>query len=338
MKTKKNQKEQLIQSSINFENPQEGIYLLEEQGIAVNITEVTEGGLVTVRIARVAEGTTNIHTRITITELKEILGVIDEVVEDADDGSPIRHIKFDSIKAILELGDMPVYLYGPAGSGKNVICKQLADEMGLPFYYTNCVLTKYDLVGYGDANGKYVPTAFFKAFTEGGVFMLDEFDASDESAAITLNAALANRYFDFPVIGNVEAHPNFRIIACGNTCGRGADEEYTGRNCLDAATLDRFTVVKIDYDERVEKRIANTEIVDFIHDLRQSRDTANIKMILGYRVIERLAKLESKFSASSLVEMTVTKGMDKDEINILHEHLQNKQNKFAKALRTLATL
>ena len=210
--------------------------------------------------------------------------------------------------------------------------------MGLPFYYTNCVLTKHDLVGYGDANGKYVSTAFFKAFTEGGVFMLDEFDASDESAAITLNAALANRYFDFPVIGNVEAHPNFKIIACGNTCGRGADEEYTGRNCLDAATLDRFSVVKIDYDERVEKRIANTEIVDFIHDLRESRDNANIKMILGYRVIERLSKLESKFRATDLVEMTVTKGMDKDELRILHGGLQDKRNKFAKALKELAGL
>ena len=324
----------LPKSEFDFNNLTEDLYLVDE--VAYNITEIKDDK-VSVKIVRDKDNC-EVYTRITLDEFKSIVGYV-EPSEPEDDGSgEIKHKMFDTIKIFLEFDNLPVYLYGPAGSGKNVLCKQLADEMGLPFYYTNCVLTKYDLVGYGDANGNYVPTAFFHAFTKGGVFMLDEFDASDESAAITLNSALANRYFDFPVIGNVEAHPDFKIIACGNTCGRGADEEYTGRNCLDAATLDRFSVIKIDYDERVERRIANEGIVEFIHDLRQSRDTANIKMILGYRVIERLAKLESKFTTSSLVEMAVTKGMDKDEINILHQNLQNKQNKFAKALKTLANL
>lgn len=322
-----------IKREFDFNNLVEGLYIVNE--VAYRLDEVTSE-YVTANVAKNG-GEVEVYTRITHDEFKKITGYIEPMPEEPEDGE-IKHRCFNTIRTFLEFENLPVYLYGPAGSGKNVLCKQLADEMGLPFYYTNCVLTKYDLVGYGDANGNYVPTAFFKAFTEGGVFMLDEFDASDESAAITLNAALANRYFDFPVIGNVEAHPNFKIIACGNTCGRGADEEYTGRNCLDAATLDRFSVVKIDYDERVEKRIANTEIVDFIHDLRESRDNANIKMILGYRVIERLSKLESKFRATDLVEMTVTKGMDKDELRILHSGLQNKRNKFAKAIKELAGL
>lgn len=322
-----------IKREFDFNNLIEGLYIVNE--VAYRLDEVTSE-YVSVNVAKNG-GEVEIYTRITHDEFKKIVGYVEPMPEEPEDGE-IKHRSFNTIRTFLEFENLPVYLYGPAGSGKNVLCKQLADEMGLPFYYTNCVLTKYDLVGYGDANGNYVSTAFFKAFTEGGVFMLDEFDASDESAAITLNAALANRYFDFPVIGNVEAHPNFKIIACGNTCGRGADEEYTGRNCLDAATLDRFSVVKIDYDERVEKRIANTEIVDFIHDLRESRNNANIKMILGYRVIERLSKLESKFRATDLVEMTVTKGMDKDELRILHGGLQNKRNKFAKALKELAGL
>lgn len=322
-----------IKREFDFNNLIEGLYIVNE--VAYRLDEVTSE-YVSVNVAKNG-GEVEIYARITHDEFKKIVGYVEPMPEEPEDGE-IKHRSFNTIRTFLEFENLPVYLYGPAGSGKNVLCKQLADEMGLPFYYTNCVLTKYDLVGYGDANGNYVSTAFFKAFTEGGVFMLDEFDASDESAAITLNAALANRYFDFPVIGNVEAHPNFKIIACGNTCGRGADEEYTGRNCLDAATLDRFSVVKIDYDERVEKRIANTEIVDFIHDLRESRNNANIKMILGYRVIERLSKLESKFKATDLVEMTVTKGMDKDELRILHSGLQNKRNKFAKAIKELAGL
>ena len=77
--------------------------------------------------------------------------------------------------------------------------------------------------------------------------MLDEMDASIPEVLVILNAAIANRYFDFPApIGYVEANPNFRVIAAGNTTGHGADFEYVGRNQLDGASLDRFAVVKID--------------------------------------------------------------------------------------------
>ena len=37
-----------------------------------------------------------------------------------------------------------VYLYGPAGSGKNVLCGQVAEALGLKFYYQNTLLTKFD--------------------------------------------------------------------------------------------------------------------------------------------------------------------------------------------------
>lgn len=317
---------------IDFNNLQCGFYA--PNGEIINITEVN-GEYVSFRHAKSKDEVVTYHM-VSIEILKEVIHFVEEQPkeEETTDGE-VRNVVFPKVLALLK-ANIPVYLYGPAGSGKNVLAKQLADEMGLKFYYANCVLTKFDLVGYGDANGNYVSTPFCKAFTEGGLFMLDEFDASAEEAAITLNAALANRYFDFPVIGNVEAHPDFKIIAAGNTCGRGADEEYTGRSCLDAATLDRFAMLKVDYDERVERKIARDEIVNFIHDLRNSRDEAGIKMILGYRAIDRLAKMESAFKHDELLEMAILKGMDKDEVNILYNGLREKQNTFAKALKMLA--
>jgi hypothetical protein len=49
-------------------------------------------------------------------------------------------------------------------------------------------------------------------------------------------------------------HPDFVCIAAANTVGTGADRLYSGRNKLDAATLDRFAIGKVlmNYDERVE--------------------------------------------------------------------------------------
>ena len=79
---------------------------------------------------------------------------------------------------------------------------------------------------------------------------MDEMDASIPETLIILNAAIANRYFDFPN-GKVSANPNFRVIAAGNTVGTGADNNYTGRYCLDRASLDRFAMVNIDYSEKI---------------------------------------------------------------------------------------
>lgn len=63
-------------------------------------------------------------------------------------------------------------------------------------------------------------SSMYKAFKYGGLFMLDEMDASIPEVLIILNAAIANRYFDFPApIGYVEAHPNFRVVSAGNTFG-----------------------------------------------------------------------------------------------------------------------
>ena len=48
------------------------------------------------------------------------------------------------------------------------------------------------------------------------------------------------------------------ILAAANTWGRGGDQQYVGRNQLDAATLDRFVLstLHVDYDTDLERDIA----------------------------------------------------------------------------------
>jgi len=131
----------------------------------------------------------------------------------------ITHEKFETVLKIVSQ-DIPVFLTGPAGSGKNVICKQVSEALGLEFYFSNAVTQEYKITGFIDANGNYQETQFFKAFTNGGLFMLDEIDASTPEVLVILNAAIANRYFDFPT-GRVTAHEDFRVVAAGNTFGTG---------------------------------------------------------------------------------------------------------------------
>ena len=91
-----------------------------------------------------------------------------------------------------------VYLYGPAGSGKNTIAEQIAEALGVEFYYQNTLVTKFDVSGYKNAQGEYEETAFYKAWKNGGLFFADELDNSTAEAIIALNAALANGYYTFP--------------------------------------------------------------------------------------------------------------------------------------------
>ena len=248
----------------------------------------------------------------------------------------VRHAIFDEVNAYLnsdDPSDRAVYLFGPAGSGKNVICEQLARENGIEFYYTNSVMDATELEGYRDAAGVYHETEFYRAFVNGGLFMLDEADGSVPEALIRINAALANRYFVFGGT-RVKAHPEFRVVAAGNTTGNGATEVYNGRVKLDGATLDRFWGVEMDYDPRVEAKVAkgDTDILQFVRDLRESAARAGIQMILGYRCMKRLANLRGKVSDARLVAAAILKGMDRDEVKIVHDGLRHKDNPFAVAM------
>lgn len=236
--------------------------------------------------------------------------------ETKQESTEVRHCKYDMIKACIE-NDIPVYLAGPAGSGKNYTLEQISWELGLEFYFTNSVQQEYKLTGFIDAGGQYHETEFYKAFKNGGIFFIDEMDASIPEVLVLLNAAIANRYFEFPN-GKIKAHKNFRVVAAGNTVGSGADEMYTGRLVLDQATLDRFAIIDFGYDRNIEMHIAkgNKELVDFIETLRTESEMNGIRTTFSYRCIGMVTKLErTGIELKNILAIAVFKGMDKDAIN-----------------------
>ena len=246
----------------------------------------------------------------------------------------VKHEKFEMIKACID-NDIPVYLAGPAGSGKNYTLEQISWELGLEFYFTNSVQQEYKLTGFIDAGGTYHETEFYKAFKNGGIFFLDEMDASIPEVLVLLNAAIANRYFEFPN-GKIKAHKNFRVVAAGNTVGSGADEMYTGRLVLDQATLDRFAIIDFDYDRNIEMHIAkgNKELVDFVEAIRTEADSNGIRATFSYRCIGMVTKLErTGLELKNILAIAVFKGMEKDTINNFRLYTLN--NKYKTALNEL---
>jgi hypothetical protein len=238
------------------------------------------------------------------------------VVAVQEDGS-IKHEKYETIKTCIE-NNIPVYLVGPAGSGKNHTLEQIAKELGLEFHFTNSVQQEFKLTGFIDAGGKYHETEFYKAFTGGGLFFLDEMDASVPEVLVLLNAAIANRYFEFPN-GKVSAHEDFRVVAAGNTVGSGADENYTGRLVLDQATLDRFAIIEFGYSLKIEAHLAkgNMDLVTFIRELRAQAHDKGIRATFSYRCISMVTKLEGKLELTEIMVIAILKGLDKDTIKTL---------------------
>jgi len=257
--------------------------------------------------------------------VKSEYGVIERKVQVTVDDLPpkpmneVLHEKFDEVLKFVANKE-PVFLTGRAGTGKNVLCKQVAKSLGLDFYFSNAVTQEYKITGFTDANGVYHETQFYKAFKNGGLFMLDEMDASIPEVLVILNSAIANGYFDFPApIGYVEANEKFRVIGAGNTFGLGADYDYVGRNQLDMASLDRFALVNVDYDKNIELSVSlnNKDLVEFADDFRKSAQKAGVRCVVSYRAIGRIAKMEALLGVKEVLKSCLIKSMEKDDLNLI---------------------
>lgn len=167
----------------------------------------------------------------------------------------LKHKQLNDLIALVGSG-LNVMITGQAGTGKTKSAEQVAEALGLAFYCMSVgsQTSKSDLLGYMDANGKYVSTIFRQAYEKGGVFVMDEIDAGNSNVLIVLNSALSNGLCAFPD-GMVKKHDDFRFVATANTYGNGADRVYVGRNQLDGATLDRFATIDWKIDEKLETAI-----------------------------------------------------------------------------------
>lgn len=242
--------------------------------------------------------------------------------------------------------NVPVFLTGDAGTGKNVLAEQVAEALGERFVYMGQVMDKYtDCVGFMDANGEAHETPLISAARDGGLLFIDEIDASIPEALITVNALLANGYMVTGWGEHIRAHEDFRVIVAGNTTGTGADSVYTGRYQLDGATLDRFALVEIDYDRRVESAIAgagNEDLVDFVEAVRKAVRSIGIAFPVTYRATKTMSKLVSAgLDVETVVRSALLKSLRLDDVRVISRWVGDEvprigSNRYYTALKAIA--
>jgi len=232
-----------------------------------------------------------------------------------------RHAVFEKVLRALSVREN-VYLVGPAGSGKTTIASQVAKALNIPFYSTGAVGMAYQLQGFINAEGKYMETDLYRAYVNGGVFLFDEIDASSAQALLAFNAIAANDLAAFPC-GTVKRHEDFVIIAAANTFGNGADAQYVGRAQLDAATLDRFAFVPMDYDEKLELAIAsNDEWTRHVQAFRKAVRELGLRHVVSPRASVKGGKLLSAgLSWDDVEAMTLNRGLSALDVEKIKSNL-----------------
>lgn len=209
------------------------------------------------------------------------------------------HPVFDKVLKIAATGQ-PVLLKGPAGCGKSHLAAQLAKALKLAYGALHCSAgaSESQLLGWLLPTGEggrfeYVAAQFARMFAEGkALFLIDEIDAADPNFLMVLNGGLANGHLHVPQnwkCPTVERGAQFIVIAAANTYGTGADALYVGRNQLDAATLDRFYVVEMDYDRALESQLAPKDVCEWAWNLRERTAAAKLRRVVSTRTIQRMA-------------------------------------------------
>lgn len=200
-------------------------------------------------------------------------------------------------------------LVGDAGSGKTYGARIAAKTLELDFRvfsFTN-ETSLGRTMGFMNAMGEYVPTAVREMYENGGVLILDEFDAANANVAMALNNLLDGEEYVF-ADKVVKRHEDFRYVACTNTYASGANKKYNARNKIDDSTMDRFAaIIDWGYDEVLERRLfGDTEATRVVQQIRSNANKMGLNGLITPRRTRDVNDMVSiGFTIKESVQMSI---------------------------------
>ena len=254
------------------------------------------------------------------------------------------HPSFEKVLRLLQAG-INVLLVGRAGCGKSYLAKQIAKALGKEFGTIHCSagVSESQVTGWllpiGEGGAfRFMPSHFAKLYTQGNsLFLIDEIDAADANMMTVLNGALANGTLHIPQCvdrPSWERGAGTCIMAAANTFGVGADAMYVGRNQLDAATLDRFYIVTMDYDAALEHAIAGlpytpgkawtaapaptsqelAALGSWVLSLRDKVESAKLRRVISTRTLQKALLARQAGVNADEVKADILAGWTRDEL------------------------
>lgn len=271
------------------------------------------------------------------------------IILDEKSGKSVKltkrtHPLFEKTLRCVRAG-LNVMLVGPAGCGKTTLGQHIAEALKRRFGVLNGTsgASESHMSGWllpVGANGQfvYVPAEFVECFEDGdSLFLIDEGDGLDPNMLLMLNSALANGYFTIPhryKKPRVIQGKNSAIMMACNTYGTGADILYAGRNQLDAATLDRFYIIEMDYDPALEAEITGMQfdipapwqaapkatgeelkhLGEWVMNLRKKVQTNRLRRVVSTRTFQKAIAARLAGIPTEEVKKDLLAGWTRDEL------------------------
>lgn len=235
-----------------------------------------------------------------------------EMVPDIDGNYVYELDNLKNVMLALEL-NMPLYVWGHAGTGKTTLLEQIAARTTRPMLRVQHTVNTEEshVVGQwvarsGETHFELGPLAL--AMKHGWVYLADEYDFALPSVLAVYQPVLEGKSLVIKEADSanriIRPHPNFRFMATGNTNGCGDETGlYQGTSIQNAANYDRFGMVlqvrymKPDLEERILVNQAGIglpdakKIVDFANRVRESYDGNKISSTISPRTLINAAKL-----------------------------------------------
>lgn len=249
------------------------------------------------------------------------------------------HRAFDDVLVAVMENSNP-YLIGPSGCGKTFMIGQIAKILDLDFIDIGYINEEYDILGFQTANGGYSCPNFYRCYKHGKIAFLDELDNGNSRATVKLNSFLSNgdgASYSFPHGENVPRHPNFRMIAAGNTAGNGADSNYNTREKIEESVQQRMMAIYVGYDNSVEREILKgyDKWFEFVCMFRKATDAwsngnyAEAPGIITTRDVSKIKQyLDHKsFSDEKIIEYEFIETKAPDYLAFLNDSIKKQVKK-----------
>jgi MoxR-like ATPase len=169
-----------------------------------------------------------------------------------------RHEEREGLLACLA-ADRHVLLEGPVGVGKTALALSVCDALGRGFVrvdgdgrYTEARLVgQFDppaVLASGYRDEHFLAGPLVRAMREGAVLFVNELNRMPEGVQNVLLPAMDEGRIQVPQLGEIRAKPGFAVVATQNPA------EFVATGALSEALLDRFELVRLDYQGEEEER------------------------------------------------------------------------------------
>lgn len=209
--------------------------------------------------------------------------------------------------------DIPVYLWGHAGTGKSSAFEQVCARTRRPFLRVQHTanMEESQVIGqYVFRDGATVwedgPLPF--AMRHGMLYLADEYDFALPHVLSLYQPALEGKPLVIkeapPELRVVRRHPEFRLCATGNTNGAGDDTGlYQGTTLQNFANYERFGVVeRVDWLKKAQEvkaicgstgatKAQASKLVDFAIEIRRAHDGGKLGATLSLRAMIHAARI-----------------------------------------------